>query len=230
MAKDPFQYIFRFCCDPGFNDVEEIEALNQYVDEADVDDMAIFANVEEINTGHMSFEEQDVYLAMMEQVRQLMARKGITISIVGVNCVGGAEKNMKELLTNYAGMSEDNYYSVSEVSKLPEVMRKDLEVPEIKDVNYVTFQPTFGTTHIITAGIDERDLPTLDGYYGVKAKEGAEVIIMGEYTPIYTQWQCGAGMVGTFACDLNGTWSREFINSDIGGELINNIIDSLFPT
>ena len=81
MAKDPFQYIFRFCCDPGFNDAEEIEALDRYVDEADIDDVAIFANVEEINTGHMSFEEQDVFLAMMEQVRQSMARKGITISI-----------------------------------------------------------------------------------------------------------------------------------------------------
>ena len=81
MAKDPFQYIFRFCCDPGFNDVEEIEALNRYVDEAAIDDVAIFANVEEINTGHMSFEEQDVFLAMMEQVRDLMAQKGITISV-----------------------------------------------------------------------------------------------------------------------------------------------------
>ena len=34
MKKDPFQYIFRFCCDPGFNDAEEIPALLRYVDEA----------------------------------------------------------------------------------------------------------------------------------------------------------------------------------------------------
>ena len=81
MAKDPFQYIFRFCCDPGFNDAEEIEALNRYVDEADIDDVAIFANVEEINTGHMSFEEQDVFLAMMRKVRDLMVQKGISISV-----------------------------------------------------------------------------------------------------------------------------------------------------
>ena len=66
MAKDPFQYIFRFCCDPGFNDKEEIDALMRYVDEADVDDVAVFCNVEEINTGHMSFSEQDVFLNMMK--------------------------------------------------------------------------------------------------------------------------------------------------------------------
>lgn len=81
MAHDPFQYIFRFCCDPGFNDREEIDALLRYVDEADVDDVAIFANVEEINTGHMRFEEQDIYLALMEQIRDLLAPKGITISV-----------------------------------------------------------------------------------------------------------------------------------------------------
>ena len=171
-------------------------------------------------------DENDDY---KKQLRE-NAEKGITISIVGVNCVGGAEKNMKELLTNYAGMSDDNFYSVSEVSKLPEVMRKDLEVPEIKDVNYVTFQPTFGTTHTITSNIDEADMPTLDGFYGVKAKEGAEVVIMGEYTPIYTQWKCGKGTVGTFACDLNGTWSRDLINAPIGTTLINNIVQAIFPT
>ena len=81
MAHDPFKYIFRFCCDPGFNDVEEIEALDRYVDEADIDDVAVFANVEEINTGHMSFEEQDVYLALLKQVQDLMAKKGITVSV-----------------------------------------------------------------------------------------------------------------------------------------------------
>ena len=171
-------------------------------------------------------DENDDYKKQLKE----NAEKGITISIVGVNCVGGAEKNMKELLTNYAGMSEDNYYSVSEVSKLPEVMRKDLEVPEIKDVNYVTFQPTFGVTHTITSNIDEADMPTLDGFYGVKPKEGAEVVIMGEYTPIYTQWKCGKGTVGTFACDLNGTWSKELINAPIGTTLINNIVQAVFPT
>ncbi len=157
------------------------------------------------------------------------AEKGITLSIVGVNC-GSYAKDMEDLLKNYAGMSEDNFYSVNDVSKLPEIMRKDLEVPEIKDVNYVTFKPTFGTTHIITSDIDEETMPNLDGFYGVKAKEGSEVVVMGQYTPIYTQWKCGKGTVGTFACDLNGTWSTEFVNSPVGAKLINNIVQAVFPT
>ena len=81
MAHDPFQYIFRFCCDPGFNDDTEVPALLRYVDEARIDDVAVFANVEELNTGHMSFEEQDVYLALMRKLTVLLAEKGVTMSV-----------------------------------------------------------------------------------------------------------------------------------------------------
>lgn len=81
MRNDPFQYVFRFCCDPDFNDRQEIDALMDYVDDAVVDDVAIFANVEEINTGHMSFQEQDRYIALMREVRDLLKEKGVTISV-----------------------------------------------------------------------------------------------------------------------------------------------------
>ena len=166
-----------------------------------------------------------------EQVRE-NAEKGITMSIVGIQCYGDAQRNMIDLLKNYGGMSEENFYSVNDPSTLSTIMRKDLEVPAIKDVNYVTFKPTLGTTHVITSNIDGELIPTLDGFYGVKAKEGAEVILWGEYTPIYTQWKCGLGTVGTFACDLNGVWSKDFINDSTGTStlLINNIVQAIFPT
>ena len=41
--SDPFRYIFRFCCDPGFNDEAELQALKRYVREARIDDVAVFA-------------------------------------------------------------------------------------------------------------------------------------------------------------------------------------------
>lgn len=81
MKKDPFQYIFRFCCDPGFNDETEIPALLRYVDEARIDDVAVFANVEEINTGHMTADEQEQYLAMMRKISALLAEKDVTVSV-----------------------------------------------------------------------------------------------------------------------------------------------------
>jgi uncharacterized protein YuzB (UPF0349 family) len=137
------------------------------------------------------------------------------------------------LLANYANMSPKNFYDVADLSNIQTVIRKDLESPLIKECYYENFQPSFGINpnHAIIGNLNETDIPTLYGYYGVKAKKGAEVIIKGPYNvPIYTQWKFGLGTVGTFACDLNGTWSQDFIYSDMGRQLINNIVNNLFPT
>ena len=79
--SDSFQYIFRFCCDPGFNDREETEALLRLVKEADIDDVCVFANVQELNTGHMTYDEQEVWLRLMEDLRQKLKPRGITLSV-----------------------------------------------------------------------------------------------------------------------------------------------------
>ena len=159
------------------------------------------------------------------------AKLGITMSIVGIGATTGAEA-MKDLLVNYAGCKESNFHNIenNNYSSLPTVMREDLQVPEIKSVNYETFQPQINTQNPITNGIDPDDIPTLDGYYGVKLKPNATEILSGKYTPIYSQWNFGKGRVGTFACDLKGTWSADFIASEIGTTIINNIVLALFPT
>lgn len=79
--KNAFKYTFRFCCDPGFNDKSELSALARYVGEAAIDDVAVFANVQEINTGHMTFDEQKPYLQLMQSVKEMMSEKGVTMSV-----------------------------------------------------------------------------------------------------------------------------------------------------
>ena len=56
---DAFRYCFRFCCDPGFNDEIELPKLLAFCEEARVDDVMVFVNVEELNTGHMDEAEQE---------------------------------------------------------------------------------------------------------------------------------------------------------------------------
>lgn len=158
------------------------------------------------------------------------AKYGITTSIIGIQCSNEIQAQMKILLEEYAGCSADNFHLVTDISTLGTVMRKDLEVPEIKEVNYETFRPTMTGTNSITSGIAAEAIPTLDGFYGVKLKENAQAILMGEYTPVYAQWKYGKGTVGTFACDLNGTWSKDFIENATGETLINNIVYAIFPT
>jgi small nuclear ribonucleoprotein (snRNP)-like protein len=55
-------------------------------------------------------------------------------------------------------------------------------------------------------------------------------VLVGDYNvPIYAQWKFGKGMVGSFMCDLNGTWSSDLITSDSGKQLILNMVNALMP-
>ncbi|MEN6419604.1 MAG: hypothetical protein ABFC73_11870 [Clostridiaceae bacterium] len=78
---DAFRYCFRFCCDPGFNDELEIPKLLSFVEEARVDDVMVFVNVEEINTGHLSAEEQETWLALLSRIQPLLQERGVTLSV-----------------------------------------------------------------------------------------------------------------------------------------------------
>ncbi len=170
-------------------------------------------------------EDASKYIYWIEE----NAKMGITFSIVGV----GAVPEKKDLMISAVlagGGTEDNYHDVQNIKDVPEKMRNDLEVPEIKEVNYKTFTPTIKTVSPVVSGLMNAPLPSLDGFYGSRAKEGADVILTGEYVPIYAQWKFGAGMVGSFMCDLNGTWSSEFIASETGPQLVRNIVANLFPT
>lgn len=170
-------------------------------------------------------DKEEEYGAAMKR----NAARGITMSIVGIE-TEGAESHMKYILETYAGMSASNFHDVKQINQTPQAMREDLEVPEIKDVNYETFRPTIGTHNSVVSGITNDQIPTLDGFYGTKLKDGAEAILMGEFVPVYAQWKVGKGTVGSFMCDLNGTWSSAFLEDEVGKTLINNMITAVFPT
>ena len=162
---------------------------------------------------------------------QSNAASGITTSIVGIKCTTELQLKMEDILVEYANVSKKNFHNVADVSGVPEAMRQDLMVPEIKDVNPEPFYPIVkDSSSSVMNDLYENELPLLYGYYGVKIKEGAKVILSSEFTPIYAEWTFGAGRVGTFACDLNGTWSADLVNSEAGKTLINNIITSLYPS
>ena len=170
-------------------------------------------------------DSEEEYGAAMKRNADL----GITMSIVGIEA-GSGQAAMERALVNYAGVDADNFHNVTDVTATATVMREDLEVPEIKAVNYETFTPTIKTYNSVVDGIKESDMPTLDGFYGTKLKDGAEAVLMGEYVPIYAQWKFGKGSVGSFLCDLNGTWSADFISNETGKQLIVNMVESLYPT
>ena len=121
-------------------------------------------------------------------------------------------------------------YSAKDGQALAEAIKADIGAPEIREFEYVTFQPEFGDYSSILAGINENEIPTLDGFYGAKLKSDAQSILVGEYNqPIYAEWKYGNGKVGSFMCDLNGYWSEAFIDDTVGQQILLNIVSSLFP-
>ena len=193
--------------------------------------LSAMSNVEKkhiilITDGEPSSDDAEKYKYWM----QSNAEAGITMSIVGIQCSAMAAADMKNLLVDYCGMETDNFHDVADIQRVPQAILKDLQAPEIKEVNYETFVPTIKTATSITKDVSQENMPQLHGYYGVKAKEDATVVLMGKYTPVYTQWECGAGKVGTFACDLNGNWSSDFVDTTEGNAIVNNIVQALMPS
>ena len=158
------------------------------------------------------------------------AERGITMSIVGIEA-DGYEKQMKFALQYYAGMPESHFHNVRNSSSIGPAMRDDLNVPEIKAVNYEQFVPIIkDETSRIVEGINPDDMPRLGGFYGTKLKEDATEVLGTKYVPIYAQWKFGKGTVGSFLCDLNGTWSKDFIESETGKQIIINIVEALYSS
>lgn len=153
-------------------------------------------------------------------------KNGITISIITVSQDGSNDKDME----NAAALGNGNYVRINNIKELTETMRNELEREEIKGVNYETFTPRIREHTSVVSGVTQEDMPTLDGFYGTKIKSDATSVLVGEYVPIYAQWKYGEGTVGSFMCDLNGTWSSKFIESPTGKQIIKNIALALFPT
>lgn len=134
------------------------------------------------------------------------------------------------VMQQIADAGEGRNYTASSGDALTDAIQEDLSTPEIREFEYVTFQPQFGEYSSVLSGIDEAALPTLDGFFGVRLKNGAQGILIGEYgQPIYAEWEYGSGKVGSFMCDLSGVWSADFLADETGRQLIDNILSGLFP-
>lgn len=193
-----------------------------------------------ITDGMPSSSDEENYLAALEYAHNSYE---VTTTIVTIGASSSAQAKMTAAAKagqgdrNLQGENGVDYFyfniTASESDRLADILREDLSMPEIKDMVHEEFTPVIvNTASSVVSGISQKDMPTLGGFYGTKKKDDAEVILIGEYdVPIYAQWQFGAGMVGSFMCDLEASsWSAQFMASDTGQRIIANIIAALLPT
>ncbi len=183
---------------------------------------------------------QDDEAAYLENAANANKNHGITLSVVLIGTEGSGDATKMSKLVDKDHGNGRLYFAQD--SQLLEKMRDDVKAPEIKDVQYVDFDPTIPAefkesplfSGVATKGTDIGDRNTVDaplgGFFGVKARSRADVVLVGEYeVPIYAQWKFGEGMVGSFMCDVYSDWSADFMANDSGKRFLRNVVANLMP-
>ena len=183
----------------------------------------------------------------MEALQTLYTDRGITMSIVAID-VAESERTKLEAITNVAGGEDAGSNVIIEAASdaLISEMEADLNTPALKEIEEGAFNPIVNNIRDDLKPLvkeltrleenDKKLAVTLDGFYGVKARASADVVLMGKYeVPLYAQWKYGEGTVGSFMSDLNGVYSKEFMSRNPetgkadGQTFIKNVVNNLMP-
>ena len=154
---------------------------------------------------------------------KLNAQAGITMSVVGIGCDNATKRMMKELVEEGGG-EEKHFYDFRDYNSPHSVMEAAMRSTELLEMTITSFTPTIPGKNSIVGGITEGQLPTIGGAYGSQLKDGATEILRSPYGPLLAHWRYGKGIVGSFMCDLNGTWSADFLDDEECARIINNLI------
>lgn len=195
-------------------------------------------------------EKDEEYLP---EVRRLFETNNITFSVIGIDMDEAdleQESSAASTLYKIAHEGGGNFFVANDEFGLYTKLLDDLNAPEIKELKEEDFHPVVASklspivADVEFGRVEDKDAEgnvvkttsdalstTLKGFYGVKARERAETILVGEYeVPIYAQWKFGQGMVGSFMSDLSGHWSSDLLADENGQKLLLNIVATLMPT
>lgn len=167
-----------------------------------------------------------------ESTIRSMASRGITVSTIAIFDESdpdlGDINALKSRVQQMAAIGGGRCYLVTNGRDLPEIMRQETVISQKKLVNEEKVTPQVKDYSPVIQGIDK--LPSIDGYLGVTAKEGATVAYTAGDEPLYVEWNYGAGKVACFMSDMNGTWTRSFMRQDSTKIFLNNIVRNLANT
>jgi hypothetical protein len=79
--KASYQYILRFTIQPGFNEEERFLHLLDFCKTAAIDEVMFFINCEELNQGHLTLDETEPWMRVIERGKELLEPLGIRTSI-----------------------------------------------------------------------------------------------------------------------------------------------------
>ncbi len=132
-------------------------------------------------------------------------------------CISATSDNLITLMREDIGSMK-----VPALEAIPEGYNPQVDDPNSPVLNGIVTEPNGPTKTQLSA--------KLYGYFGVKPRKESDTVLTSMYgVPLYSQWRFGKGSVGSFMCDLNGTWSSDLLNDENGKKLITNIARNLMP-
>lgn len=149
-------------------------------------------------------------------------RDDITLSTIALG--PSVDTDIAEEMAERGG---GRFYEVVDERELTEIMIEETTTAAGQYYNEGKFTPSIVNHTGAVAGISE--LPEIGGYYGTRLKDGATIVLGVDGSPLYAEWQRGAGRVGSFMSDLNGTWTANYFVEGSGRQFLNNVVNSLFP-
>lgn len=81
MTDKDFIYTLRYTIQPGHHEEQRIKTLLQFCRQAQIDDVAFFINVEELNRGHLTREETEPWIKLILRCKEKLTPLGITTSM-----------------------------------------------------------------------------------------------------------------------------------------------------
>lgn len=168
-------------------------------------------------------------------VQNYYEENGITLSFIGI---GVSEGNTTVEALVEAGGGE--YYAVTNAENLEISIINDLGSMTVEEVADEEFSPRATDSYsALLKGVNRKTAEegnikelnlTLGGYFGVRSRTGATVVLENENgIPIYAQWTYGNGTVGSFMCDVYGERSGDLMTNDNGKQFLLNVVANLMP-
>lgn len=145
----------------------------------------------------------------------------ITLSTVAV----GSDSD-KNVLNNMSDQTNGRSYIATNLYDIPNIFAKETYIATKKYLNNEQFKPVVVNETDI---LKDTDIPDLYGYTGTGIKKNANLILKSDKDdPILASWNYGIGKVIVFTSDLNGKWSRDWIESSYFEDTWRNIINYSF--
>ncbi len=161
--------------------------------------------------------ERSGYMELVDKLKV----DSITVSTVAVG-----QGSDLSLLEDIAKGADGRFYYTDDFANIPRIFAKETFMAARAYLNNREFVPAINNYHTVLSGAAEKGLPSLMGYVAASPKTTARVVLSSDQDdPILTVWQYGLGKTAAWNSDINGKWSRNYVNWENNLKLWQNIIN-----